>query len=96
MRQIIKLQNKHIKKGIPGAINYCPVAWAVAEQVLISNIRLVWVNKAGIDVDYYLYREGKYSRKFVTPRSVIRFMSSFDKGKPVKPFSFKLREKNGR
>lgn len=80
---IIKVEQKHIKKGKPRNINFCPVALAIAEQVEgLSSVR-VRQTDIGIGKDGYIY----YTN---SPPKVCMFVSNFDEGMPVKPFSFEL------
>ena len=84
---IVQVSKEHIKRGVPHSSRYCPVALAINlvdgfnEEVLVSP-----KDKdlgGGIKIG---------AKHYHAPRSVERFVKQFDKGKPVKPFNFKLKE----
>lgn len=72
----------HIKRGIRGECEKCPVALAMLDAGATS----VMVG------DFYIY--WKIARKGTcrvrNPKTVQAFIERFDSGKPVKPFEFDL------
>ena len=68
-----------IANGKPGQGTSCPVALAAY--------------RAGVPEALVGPRVIRYKGRFVPlPRSAIRFVRSFDRGRPVKPFRFRLKE----
>ncbi len=78
MKMIIKVSDKHIKDGMKGKANYCPIALALREVVNTDNVS---VDGSEIVID----------KEFLpTPGVAESFIGQFDGNKPVKPFSFEL------
>jgi hypothetical protein len=78
----IKVTKGDIERGIPMNCSRCPIALAANRAGLVDasvSYRVLWTGKDG------------YSKRSAIPRSALRFMAAFDKGRPVKPFSFRLR-----
>lgn len=80
---IIKVQKKHILRGIQEESNACPVALALIDAGFKCP-----------DVGYNDMRDDIINVSFHYPRSVKRFVKTFDKKgkKAVKPFSFILKQ----
>lgn len=77
---IIKVTQKHIDAGCKESISSCPVALALQEQLHLQG----WA----VEVDSCtLVLAGE---SFTSPGSVDDFISLFDNGLPVKPFSFRI------
>ena len=87
---IVRIKQHHIKFGVPNCSSRCPVALGIVDiddsysfgtEILVSpkdkDLR------GGIKIG---------DKHYLAPRSVERFVKRFDKGKPVKPFNFKLKE----
>jgi hypothetical protein len=91
---LIHVTNKDIlagkrarKHGDTTALCSCPVAQALNRQVPQSD---GWrVN--GRALYYWIDKLHATSAKYHVPRSVDRFISTFDDKRPVKPFSFILK-----
>lgn len=78
----IKVTQDHIKRGKRGKSSSCPVALAVRDYMKGYKGGTITVDGAGVWI-------GPHS--FTCPRSVGRFVSDFDAGREVKPFTFVLR-----
>ena len=75
---IIKVTQRDICLGIRGMSSSCPIARALN-------------NQTGTNTNYvYNHEIIHMGIRCYCPRSVKRFVKSFDKGRPVKPFNFKL------
>jgi hypothetical protein len=87
MRKLISVKKKHINAGLGGICMYCPIALAVAEQT-------DWVAEINKDGIQYLIDDELHGifrdQEVELPRSARRFIARFDKGLPVRPFSFYL------
>lgn len=87
---VINVTKKHIKDGTVKSCNSCPVALAIKEQfpkmgVLVTRHQISIFKIASTDYQIKLFK---------SPRSVQRFISSFDKGNSkLKPFSFILSDR---
>jgi hypothetical protein len=83
----IDVKQRHIMHGQRGKCNACPVALAIKEKVLKTT---------GVEVATYSVEltnwDGKNVKKVILnpPLGVARFVSYFDAGDPVQPFSFDL------
>jgi hypothetical protein len=78
---IIKVKQKHIRKGIKSSPTSCPIALAVTEHL----------NKDGLNVDQAgVYKRQTGEQIFTLSRSAQRFIQKFDKTGKGKPFNFKL------
>lgn len=82
----IKVEQKHINAGQRFKCHLCPVALAIQhttdtsqDEVSVGMTTIQWSDKS----------KGNYETP--TPASARRFISQFDQGKPVKPFSFELK-----
>jgi hypothetical protein len=75
---IISVDQACIDVGVRGSCLNCPIAHALydASGDVESKATLSFLK---VDGNYYH-----------TPRSCLRFMNAFDRGKKVKPFRFKL------
>ena len=78
--QVISVKKKHIKNGEPENCETCPVALALREAGVNSLL-----------VGSERFFNNTYSTIASAPRSVQRFVASFDAGRKVKPFNFKLK-----
>lgn len=81
----IHLRQDHIDKGQRSECTRCPGALALIEQVPdvesvdVDDIRVIFRTVMGATV------------KVETPEELHDFIIDFDDGKPVKPFSFKIK-----
>jgi hypothetical protein len=76
----IKVTQEHIDKGERKSERFCPVALALKEQ----THERAFVLKENC---YFLVRQ-YVPRKYPMPKEVEEFVSKFDKGEKVDPFSF--------
>jgi hypothetical protein len=74
----VKVEQRHIDKGIPKSSSCCAVALAVREVVGHEDVD---VDEYSIAVAYDSYR---------APRKVTEFIEDFDRGDVVSPFEFEL------
>lgn len=74
----IKVTQDHIDRGKAFNCGYCPVALAIREQA-----ETVAVSRREVRITAWHYD---------LPRSAQRFIDRFDLRKPVKPFTFILKE----
>ena len=83
----IEVTLEDINKGKRDNCRKCPVALAV-QRVMPPGY------KADIDQDYisYLDKAGIYHILCNAPAKVTTFIKRFDAGKPVKPFTFTIKE----
>ncbi len=79
---LIEVTEKDIKKNSHCSYN-CPIAMAIKRAFGNSHVVSVYKN---ISIDGEIYP---------TPKSAFKFITDFDAGKPVKPFRFRLRIKEG-
>jgi len=84
---IVHVKKRHIKFGEPSCSSRCPVALAI--NVVDGFNKEVLVSPKDKDLRGGIKIGNKH---YHAPRSVERFVNRFDKGKPVKPFNFKLKE----
>lgn len=77
----IRVTQDHIDRGMEGNINLCPIAQAIRA---CTEYPYAWVGS----IKWYTSVGGE---SMMLPRKARRFIKRFDAGKPVKPFSFKLR-----
>lgn len=75
MRNKITVTAEHIKLGEPFTAEYCPIALALREKFKDAVI----VGSSGYDIG---------THRYPLPTRAKRFVSKFDQGKPVAPFSF--------
>ena len=75
MSKLIKVQQKHIQKGVVCSHNRCPIALAIADTTDIA------VSDREVRIGF---------TRIQLSRSAFRFIGRFDSEKPVKPFNFKL------
>ena len=92
---LIKVSEDNIKNGVRHKGFSCPVALAIHNGCRLPTKTLTSVmvgqhitltTRRGLGNKIWLDRD----RLRESPRSVKRFISRFDDGKPVKPFTFKL------
>lgn len=79
--QIINVTAKHIAEGDPESATECPVALAIADQVE-GSYPYVLADEIAVRVSDRVV--------FTSPPEVEQFISDFDAGLPVEPFSFAL------
>ena len=77
----ITVRRKHIRKGDPQDDGSCPIALALIDKGYCSP-------SVGSETTFYTDGDKRYTSNL--PRSARRFVSSFDAGRKVKPFSFFL------
>ncbi len=82
----IKVTGRHIREGIPEEADACPIAQAILER---KNVIGVSVDDERAEIHEHL-KGGTLVRVYKLPRAAWNFITKFDAGKPVKPFSFKL------
>lgn len=83
----IKVTEEHIKAGKRGDCNACPIALAVLDAVMVPAVRANMFGLSLICSDRG-YPDNEYiSHANYTPK-VARFISDFDRGNHVKPFTF--------
>lgn len=80
----VNVTAEHIKSGKPMSSDCCPVALAINE--IIGHSPVVLVGHTNISI----WPLGKAERYYKTPEEVAHFISAFDKGEAVEPFSFEL------
>ena len=82
----VDLEQKHIDHGTACNSGSCPAALAITEA--LPGVHAVKVESWTI----YLYRTSGHTFGMAvdTPDSVTNFIKDFDRGRPVKPFSFNL------
>lgn len=83
MRAIgIKITKAHIRDGLRGSECDCPIALALKDALITDNVRVngdgIYVNNARFDLD----------------DKDRRFMSRFDEGLRVRPYSFSINRTN--
>lgn len=85
MRKLIKVEQRHINRGVREDADSCPVARACNAAKLGYEF-----SAKGETLDFK--RGGDYYLPTTAPRSVQRFIKRFDKlgRKAVKPFNFYL------
>lgn len=84
MREIIKVKQEHINKGVRLSSDKDPIALAIMDTGIFDEVH-VGATMISVKVKYY------YDNVLcLTPRSVLRFIQAFDVGKKVKPFNFLL------
>ena len=76
---IVKVTQEHIDKGRRRATSACPIALALKEQLGHEVVVGEFSTYIGINSD-----------SIPLPRSAQRFVARFDRGKPVKPFNFRV------
>lgn len=86
MRIKIEVNQGHISRGIRRDCSICPVGLALFDK----GYAYVKVDTGHISYGSHPYRDRTIAK---TPRSVYRFIQSFDAGRPVKPFNFFLETK---
>lgn len=80
----IRVTEKHIKEGIKGSCKSCPIAVAVLETVGDAKA----VNVGGSVA--FIYDEDWVRQTSPLPLEAETFISEFDQGFKVKPFTFEL------
>jgi hypothetical protein len=89
---IIKVEQRHIDKGVRSNCEACPIALAVLEQY--PDAHAVTVDDdivAGIDEF-----DAEHCVRFHMSTAALDFMCDFDEGRAVKPFEFELDESKRR
>lgn len=86
---IVEVKREHIKAGKQLDCQECPVALALYDA---TNAYYVAV---GSTSQLNCIEVGPFDRYRLT-RSVERFVRSFDRGEPVKPFRFRLIKENSK
>ena len=83
MKTLIPVTEEHIKNGKAKDPSCCPVALAVKERMAVKDVFANCYTIRG-DIDY--------SHGFCVraPDSVYDFITKYDRGEPVEPFSFDL------
>ena len=76
----IAVTKDHIKYGEAGSDNECPIALAFSE---------IFPNET-IEVDGNNVIISRSQRSFQLPKRARNFIDTFDKRKPVKPFTFTI------
>lgn len=75
----IKVTRKHIEQGERLETRSCPIALAFKD--------LGWGSVQVYTLKVYKKKKGK---KYLLPSSAIKFITKFDEGKTVRPFTFEL------
>ncbi len=85
MKLKVNVTQEHIDKGVPEMACSCPVAKAVAE---LLNDGFASTDGVSLTVE----DSQRHTQAFANtlPDEVLCFVSDFDHGKPVKPFSFDI------
>jgi hypothetical protein len=79
MRAIkVNVTKDHIRKGIRGSACDCPLALALKETLITTNVS---VDANSIRVNHVYFK---------TDKKDVRFIERFDAGKPVRPYSLEL------
>ena len=88
MRTKIRVEQQHLKRGIRGHCEFCPVALAITEQTGLKA--LVGYSTIQIKEIEDVFYEG-----LKTPRSVAKFLNKYDflEEEKVEPFNFFLVKK---
>ncbi len=73
----IRVKQKHIDKGVQRSFEACPIAHAILEQAAMESVK---VGLCAVAIDGLPY---------CLPPIAKKFARDFDKGRKVKPFSFK-------
>ncbi len=84
----INVNTKHIKAGIVGDDEHCPIARAVREAVNKSCLKSLMKDRA-ISVDDEEITVGSLTMRATT--QISRFVEKFDNEEKVKPFTFTLK-----
>src|SRR5690348_452339 len=79
----IEVTQEDIDKGLKGNCSACPIALAV-------NRTIPGANSTVSDMFNHVYCPGVSRKNADTPDDAAWFISDFDDGKPVEPFSFTL------
>ena len=77
----VNITQSHILSGRKGACRFCPIALALKDAFPESTVHVQ---------GFYFTIDGV---QFQSPKEVVNFISDFDSGLPVRPFSFELRMK---
>ena len=80
----IEVKQSHIDEGVQGSCDACPIALAICE--VIDPYHLA-VNRSEIS---FSMKNNEQPKSFYFPDNVFRFVSEFDRGIFVEPFSFEL------
>jgi hypothetical protein len=78
----INVTDKHIRRGVRGTPNLCPIAIATREALQAPRACVCVFSIDLID------ENGSFYASTPTPMEGWRFIEDFDAGRPVKPFSF--------
>ena len=73
-----------IKTGIKNNCDYCPIANSIKGTIPAIDVRVT-----ASDVIIFQYNR-KANETIKLPQNAIDFIKSFNKGEPVKPFTFEL------
>jgi hypothetical protein len=76
----IEVTQAHIDKGERTSAFSCPIALALKDH---------GVPKPAVTYTYF-YKSDESEEQIYLPGKVCNFISAFDKGKPVEPFTFEL------
>jgi hypothetical protein len=82
----VKVTKQHIAEGVPGQSYFCPIALAVKSKLGLKK----WVYVSGHSINI-APQNGQAEKEFKLTKKMIKFIDSFDIGKPVKPFEFTLK-----
>lgn len=77
---IVTVTDKHIKNGRPGHLLSCPIALALRDAGFTSP-------SVSSEI---CFSKNRKSYRTIAPKRAETFMSRFDDGGKVKPFSFRL------
>lgn len=82
----INVTQQHIDKGCRIQASNCPIALAIDE--LLKEPLQAWVCQSNIGIGAEGEERFRYQEN--TPESAKEFITRFDAGEPVEPFSFDL------
>lgn len=78
----ISVNDSHIQEGHKRSICFCPIALALKECLGHRSEAVVGLTEASV------YQINRAKRNIYLPKKASNFIEKFDKGFPVKPFSF--------
>ena len=87
---IITVTAQHIEKGHMGCGGSCPIALAFLDAIQDAISVFVGPNHAA-----YIHTKAQPIRIFELTSGAFTWLSDYDRGKTVKPFSFKAIERTG-
>lgn len=87
---------KHIEAGIKLNVGKCPIALALIEafRALDDKNNARWISVIVDSSEVTIERDKRLDEIWALPDSASRFISRFDAGKPVKPFTFSMKRRS--